>query len=337
LVFSIPSKVSTIFIAGTPAIAVPGVNVMRSKVQDCKPEMNIKISRAEPPDKPAQLRVVQAHSPSHNSKVEVDFKTLRKQLRSGTSKGLLTKHLRKTQHAYGMKILSGVELPVDAALRSRCVHLPMSETERTDLPKPWDERIVKAADAVRGQLLQLRLERYASVSPRTIPGAEKLRPRSRDLLSSLLAPLEGVKDIEQLLLAFFFATHDPSTRNLLSPAQAAAVGALFEFVHFSANPASVQISAVAEIANQILAATGERIKPNARATSDLLTSMGFSARVRSNRGSLLALDKSTVIKIHRLKRIHDVQWPESTALKVQMGKCDFCKTESPVTPTESDK
>jgi hypothetical protein len=243
-------------------------------------------------------------------------RTLRKQLRAGTSKGLLTKHIRKTQHGYGMKILSGIELPDDSALRSRCIHLPMSETERTDLPKPWDEHIVKAAEAVRAQLLQLRLERYASIFPRTIPGAEKLRPRSRDLLCSLLAPLEGVDEIEQLLLAFFLGTHDPSTRDLLSPAQAAAVGALFEFV---------------------LAAAGERSKPNPRATSDLLTSMGFGARVRSNRGSLLPLDKSTVIKIHRLKRIHDVQWPGSASLRDKMKKCDLCKNGSPTTSTESDK
>jgi hypothetical protein len=141
-------------------------------------------------------------------------RALRKQLRAGTSKGVLTKHLRKTEHAFGTKILSGAELPDDAALRSRCIHLPMNETDQSDLRKPWDPQILKAADALRGQLLQFRLDRYASVSPRMIPGAEKLRPRSRDLLSSLLAPLQGVEFIEQLLLAFFICTHDPSTRDL---------------------------------------------------------------------------------------------------------------------------
>ncbi len=268
-------------------------------------------------------------------RADQNSRALRKQLRAGTSKGLLAKHLRKTQHAYGTKILSGVELPDDAALMSRCIHLPMDETDRTDLRKPWDPQIMKAADAVRGQLLQFRLERYASVSPRIIPGAEKLRPRSRDLLSTLIAPLEGVEVVEQFLLAFFTATHDPSTRDLLSPAQSAVVAALFELVHLPAKVGFVQVGVVAGLANQILDAMGERFKLNPRGTSSILASMGFTQRDRSNRGSLMPLDKETVAKIHRLKRRHNVHWPESQTLKAQMDACNFCNDSPSPTSTES--
>ena len=100
---------------------------------------------------------------------------------------------------------------------------------------------MKTAEAVRGQLLQFRLERYASVSPQFISGAEKLRSGSRDLLSSLLAPLKGEEIVEQFLLAFFADFHDPSTRDLLSPAQAAVVAALFEFIHLPAKVGFVQV------------------------------------------------------------------------------------------------
>jgi hypothetical protein len=110
---------------------------------------------------------------------------LRKQLRSGTSVHLLTKNLYKTQRAFGAKILSSPELPDDPALLSRCLHIPMSETDRVDLHKPWDPEIVKAADALQGSLLQFRLEKYRSIAWRLVPGAEQLRPRSRDLLGSL--------------------------------------------------------------------------------------------------------------------------------------------------------
>jgi hypothetical protein len=268
-------------------------------------------------------------------RADQNSRALRKQLRAGTSKGLLAKHLRKTQHAYGTKILSGVELPDDPALMSRCIHLPMDETDRTDLRKPWDPQIMKAADAVRGQLLQFRLERYASVSPRIIPGAEKLRPRSRDLFSSLIAPLEGVEVVEQFLLAFFTAIHDPSTRDLLSPAQSAVVAALFELVHLPAKVGFVQVRVVDDLANQILDATGERFQSNPRGTSSILASMGFSERGRSNRGSLVPLDKQTVTKIHRLRRRHDVQWPESETLKAQIDACNFCNDRSSPTSTES--
>jgi hypothetical protein len=104
----------------------------------------------------------------------------------------------------------------------------------------------KQADAARGQLLRFRLEHYSSISPRNIAGAEQLRPRSRDLLSGLLGPLEGQVVLEELLLAFFVGIHDPSTRDLLSPAQAAVVGALFEIVHQSTKVGYVRVGAVAE-------------------------------------------------------------------------------------------
>jgi hypothetical protein len=270
-------------------------------------------------------------------RADQNSRALRKHLRAGTSKGLLAKHLWKTRHAYGTKVLSGIELPDDAALRSRCIHLPMNETDRTDLRRPWDAQIVKAADEVRGQLLQFRLERYASISPRIISGAEKLRPRSRDLLYSLLAPLEGVEHLEQFLLAFFVGIHDPSTRDLLSPSQSAVVAALFEFVHHPAKLGFVRVGAVATLATRILEETGERFKLNPRATSSILASMGFSDRSRSSQGSLVSFDKETVAKIHRLKRIHDVQWPESVLLKAQVGACSFCNDESSSKTTESDR
>jgi hypothetical protein len=258
-------------------------------------------------------------------RADQNSRALRKQLRAGTSKGLLTKHIRKTQHAYGAKVLSGVELPDDAALLSRCIHMPMNETDRSDLRKPWDTEIVKAADVLRGQLLKFRLDHYASVSPRVILGAEELRPRSRDLLSSLLAPLDGVEVLDQLLLAFFVGIHDPSTRDLLSPAQSAVVAALFEFAHHPVNAAFVQIMQVAKLATQILHLTGERFVLSPRETSSILASMGLSERGRSNRGSHVNLDKKTISKIHKLKRLHDVQWPESESLRVQTDACIFCK------------
>ena len=257
-------------------------------------------------------------------RADQNSRTLRKQLRAGTSKGLLSKHLRKTQHAYGTKVLSGVELPDDAALVSRCIHLPMDETDRHDLRKPWDHQILAAAGVMRGQLLQFRLERYASISPRIIPGAENLRPRSRDLLSSLLASLESVGSIEQVLLAFFTGTHDPSTRDLLSPVQGAVVAALFELVHLQDKVGFFQVSVISDVANEVLDATGERFELNPRKTSDLLASMGSSERSRSNQGSLIPLDKETIAKIHKLKRRHDIQWPQSKDLKAQMDTCKFC-------------
>jgi hypothetical protein len=250
---------------------------------------------------------------------------LRKQLRAGTSKGMLVKHLGKTQHTFGMKILGSVELPDDAALRSRCIHVPMEESDRADLRKPWDPAVVAAADSLRGQLLQLRLEKYTSVQTRIIPGMEKLRPRSRDLLSTLLAPLKGVKLLEELLLTFFLHTHDPSTRDLLSPELGAVVAALFEFVHLRPSDGYIQVSAVAKLANDLLRSSGERFILNPRKCSDLLSSLGFVQRARSNQGSLVCLHKDAVAKIHGLQHKHGQDWLAAANLKSAMEGCGLCK------------
>jgi hypothetical protein len=260
-------------------------------------------------------------------RADQNSRAMRKQLRAGTSKGMLAKDLGKSRHAYGAKVLSSVELPDDAALRSRCIHIPMNESDQTDLRKPWDPQIVKAADSVRGQLLQFRLERYSSVFPRIIPGSEKLRPRSRDLLRSLAAPLKGEKLLEQLMWAFFMRTHDPSTSDLLSPAQAAVATALFQFIHMHGETGYLQIRTIADLANGVLKELGERITLNPRKCSDVLASLGFVHRVRSSQGSHLRLDKETLTKIHKLNRRRGEHWILPVDLKNEMDACKLCKDE----------
>jgi hypothetical protein len=260
-------------------------------------------------------------------RADQNSRAFRKQLRAGTSKGMLARNIWKTQHAFGAKALSSVELPDDAALMSRSIHVPMNETDRGDLKKPWDPEIATVADGVRGQLLQLRLERYPSISPRIIRGAEKLRPRSRDLLSSLLAPLEGDEIAEQMLLEFFVGIHDPSAPDLLSPAQTAVVAALFEFAHIYPDLPDLLIGEVAKRANKKLASARERLQLSPRKTSELLAILGFDYRKRSSRGSLLELDRAAVAKIHKLKRDRKVEWPVSLTLVGQMDRCDFCRQE----------
>lgn len=262
-------------------------------------------------------------------------RSLRKQLRAGTSKGLGTKLLRKKQHGFGMKILSSLELPDDAQLRSRCIHVPMDESNQTDLKKPWDPEVAKAAGALRSQLLQFRLERYASISPRLIRGAEKLRPRSVDLLSSLLAPLKDLEHVDELLLAFFLLSHDPSTLNLLSPEQSALARALFEFVHIWPQLNFVSVGTLTTVANEMLCAMGERFKLASRKWSDVLTGLGFGERGRSNQGSYLPLHKETIAKIHRLKRSHGQGWPTGPILRELMEACHFCTQRASLTPSDS--
>ena len=253
---------------------------------------------------------------------------LRKQLRTGTSGHLLAKRLHKTQKAFGAKILSSSELPDDPALRSRCVHIPMFKDNRVDLHKPWDPEIVNAADDLQGSLLQLRLEKYESIAWRLVPGAEQLRPRSRDLLGSLSAALPKESTAEKSLLDFFRDVHNPSTRNLLSPAQNAVVAALFKFVHLYPEAGHVQVGKIAEFANESLKASGERFGLTPRKLSGILANLGFGEILRSSRGSQRILDQEAVRKIHRLARDHNITVVDNQGLRERARACKLCTGRS---------
>jgi hypothetical protein len=262
-------------------------------------------------------------------------RNLRKQLRSGTSVHLLTKNLHKTQKTFGAKILSSPDVPEDPALMGRCVHIPMSETDRVDLHKTWDPEIVKAADALQGSLLQLRLEKYRSIAWRLVPGAEKLRPRSRDLLGSLLAALPKGSAAEKSLLEFFRDIHNPSTRNLLSPAQHAVVAGLFSFVHLYPAAGYAQVAKIAEFANESLKASGERFELTPRKLTTILASLGFGEILRSSRGSQRALDQEAIRKIHILARNNDITLVNKQALKGEMQSCKLCRGPNSIMSTST--
>jgi hypothetical protein len=267
--------------------------------------------------------------------VDPNSRSLRKLLRTGTSRYLVGKHLYKTQKVFGAKILSSQELPDDPALRCRCVHISMSETDRVDLRKPYDPEIVKAADDLRAALLQLRLEQYSSISRRLIPGAEQLRPRSRDLLGSLLAALPTGSIYEKSLLEFFLNVHNPATRNLLSPALQAVIAALFEFIHLWPDAGDVRVGKLAELANESLRVDGERFKLTPRKVSNLLASLGFSDRIRSSQGSLRRLDQEMVRRIHVLARDHNIMLPDLPSLRAQVRVCKLCTGGSSIMVTKS--
>jgi hypothetical protein len=262
-------------------------------------------------------------------------RNLRKHLRTGTSRQLLAKHLHKTQKSFGAKILSSPELPEDPALRSRCVHIPMFETDRVDLRKPWDLEIVKEADGLQASLLRLRLEKYGSIAWRLVPGAERLRPRSRDLLGSLSAALPKESAAEKSLLEFFRDVHNPSTRNLLSPAQQAVTAGLFEFVHLYPDASAFQVGKIAEIANKDLRASGERFKLADRKLTGILDSLGFGEIVRSSRGSLRALEREGVQKIHKLAWDHNITILGLQDLKEKVRGCKLCRSRFSKTPTRT--
>jgi hypothetical protein len=247
-------------------------------------------------------------------------------LRAGTNKDVWAKQLKHAQDSFGPKVISSLELSDDAALNTRCIHIPMIETDRKNLHKPWDPAVTKFAEDLRGQLLQLRLDRIRSVVANPVAGSECLRLRSQDMLASLAAPLDGVENARQVLLAFFREVHDPATRDTLSPLQTAVLDSLWTVVHLPLNIPALQIAELTKYVNVSLRGAGERVPVpfNPRRVSSALSSLGFPYRVRASSGSLLSLDREAVTRIHDLQRRYGYGQPRMRTFGIPAA-CEFCQ------------
>ncbi len=70
---------------------------------------------------------------------------------------------------YCPKVVCWTELPNDQALNSRCIIIPLQESERTDLLRVADPKIQAFADHIRQMLQQYRLENFNQRALRGFP------------------------------------------------------------------------------------------------------------------------------------------------------------------------
>ncbi len=249
----------------------------------------------------------------------------RRQLRAGTTRNLLAKRLHRTGHSFGPKVLSSLEPPDDPALNTRCIQVPMVETSRTDLMKPTEPQLLQLAEKLQRHLLGFRLEHYMSIRPAVIPGSEKLRPRARDLLSSLAAPFAHDKVWCELLLAFFLEMHEPTNQEPLSRAQSAVLATLFAVMHLSPDRDCMTVGAFGQLVNEFLRGVGERIRLSPQKTGRVLTSLGISSRERTNRGWQITLDNATRLRVHKLVRTYGNEYLNDPVIRSRMANCPMCK------------
>jgi hypothetical protein len=137
----------------------------------------------------------------------------RQQLRAGTTQNAFTRRKGSVGRSFGPKVLTSLEPPDDPALNRRCIQIPMTEANDTKLLKPSDSRWFADMDAFQKRMLQLRFDLFAHVKPAEVPGAEKLRPGTRDLLTSLAAPFAQCPEAQQYLLEFLSRNRDLQTGN----------------------------------------------------------------------------------------------------------------------------
>jgi hypothetical protein len=248
--------------------------------------------------------------------------TLRRLLRAGhTRASALVVRRNQSYNVFGPKVISSLEPLEDVALNSRCILFPMTQTSSPKLIKPSDPRLLKLAGGIRKRLFQFRLERIGRIRPARVAGAEHLRPRDQDLLNSLAAPIAHYEEWCQGLCEFF-KLQSCSKEKTLSATHRTVLEVLFLLAHTGAS--GIIVKDCADLVNAELCGKGEPYGLSARKVGFLLTSLGFSSREPTNKGSKLLLDKADQWRIHKLVKHHRIELPKDVPLRIRMGHCPMC-------------
>ena len=205
--------------------------------------------------------------------------------------------------------------------------------------KPWDPAILRKADYLRQAALRFRLENYNVCAPRLPAGAEDLRPRSRDIISSLAGPLI-VGEYDELLVGFFRWVHDSENRDLLPARQSATLGALFFIIHTMPDIDEIRLQGLADLSNQLLKTAGERFQMSPRKQSaelSCLDAIGLADRSSAAAGNSLPLSQETIRRIHQLWAHYRSPYLENTSeLAAGMVQCLHCKERAKEEQQEQD-
>jgi hypothetical protein len=265
---------------------------------------------------------------------EIDWRSsssmgaFRQMLRAGISPSSRALRVRQSSCSFGPKVFGSLDASSDAALNSRCIQIIMAETNKRGLYKPGHPSVVEFASHVRQQLLRFRFAYYKSIRPAVLKGAEDLRPRSRDILSSLAAPLVRCQFWTHYLLCFMKEIHDPVTRESLEPRHEALLAVLWEVIHRQPPISNVRIGGQLSLStstNGFLQLGGERLSVTDKGVGRMLSSMGFRSTQRTKNGWILWLDSSTVARCHQMLQTHGNRYVPDWDYAQHSTKCSECK------------
>lgn len=204
-------------------------------------------------------------------------------LKIGTSHDVVALRKDESFRAHSAKVVAWNQPPSDAALNSRCIVIPMNETDRTDLARPSDPEIVGAADGIQKQLLWYRLEKLNVLGCAQTSGGQELPARAGDLYEALALALNGDTHYRNWLLGCC-KEQQAANREPLPPEQAAILQTLYRVIHI---PLNMQIYSVAELTlmiNADLKEAGVRLSLSPRGVGAALSGLGITNRRRTNQG-----------------------------------------------------
>src|SRR5271156_1655164 len=241
-------------------------------------------------------------------------------LRVGSTPGSVAIRKNMAFNAYCPKVVCWTELPNDQALNSRCIIIPLQESERTDLLRVTDPKIQADADNARQMLQQYRLENFNRLSFEPVPGAERLNSRTRDLYEALALPIADARIRE--VLVWQFQQQQSYNREPLSPVQAAVLHTLDWQIHAYGADATYANSDLTDAVNLQLKYDHETFHANPHQVGHVLTSFGLTERKRTNAGWVLLLSRDTRKRIHTLLRRYALELDSS----VNREGCSLCAT-----------
>jgi len=256
-------------------------------------------------------------------------------LKTGTTRGSVTLRKSRSLKAFGPKVISFNDLPNDAALNSRCIIISMQETTRNDLLNPRDKKVLDLADDLQKQLQHYRLEKFNSLHLPKVEGDERLHSRTRDLYQALALPIGSNADLCGDLVRLF-EKQEEINREPLSPASAAVLKVLYEFIHSHPMDGKCANKELALGVNLNLESLQETFRVNTHEVGRALTSLGLTNRKRTNVGFILWLDLETRKRIHKKARDHGID-QESRFHEEGFGnECDLCKNQEASTPASTE-
>lgn len=250
-----------------------------------------------------------------------DQKKLFHLLRSGSTPGSVALRKDSSFNAFGPKVFAWTELPNDRALITRCIVIPMHETDRTDLNRLTDPRIQLATEDLQKQFLQFRLERLGASL--RVEGVDPVCSRNRDLYEALAFPITDDGELCQAL-ALILSKQEQFTREPLSIRQVGVLSVLARAAHVPEH-SMLLVGEVTTFANTMLAAQGECIKLTPHAVGNILTSFGIQSQKRTNKGWLLEFDQVLRRKIHLLVKRYGADGNLATFMFNASAKCKSCK------------
>jgi hypothetical protein len=264
-----------------------------------------------------------------------DQKKLAHLLRSGSTPGALRLQKNLSFSCYGPKAFAWTDMPRDRALITRCILIPMHETDRTDLKRVTDPSIQSAAEDLQKQFLQLRLERFGtSANFEVIAGPQS---RNRDLYEALTFALAGDKNVCEEL-ASLLSEQEQFTREGLSVGQAAVLIILITAMH---SLTTFLVGDLTKWVDRFLASQNERVRLTPHTVGKMLTSFGIYSKKRTNRGWEVEVDQARRRSVHVLFEKYQMENNIATMLlnsrPFPWAPCSICNEFNLTTKGKTNK